>query len=75
MLFVSCHNILNIGLEGCLIKYERITDGIARRATEYLAKKGICIERLVKGLSRADAPAVEQALLEKPGLVKKTAAY
>ncbi|MBR0577490.1 hypothetical protein KCG48_14375, partial [Proteiniclasticum sp. BAD-10] len=53
-----------------VVQYVGITDDIARRAAEHLAKKGIRIESLMKGLSRADARAVEQALIEIHGLAK-----
>ncbi len=53
-----------------VVQYVGITDDIARRGAEHLAKKGIRIEPLMKGLSRADARSVEQALIEIHGLSK-----
>jgi hypothetical protein len=46
------------------IQYVGITNNLARRAAQHLASKGIQIEPLMKNLSRADARAVEQALIE-----------
>jgi hypothetical protein len=52
------------------VQYVGITNNLARRAAEHLASKGIQIEKLMGGLSRADARAVEQALIEVHGLGK-----
>ncbi|MBY8962546.1 hypothetical protein KJK34_07250 [Flavobacterium sp. D11R37] len=52
------------------IQYVGITNNIARRAAEHLASKGIRIAELMKNLSRKDAKAVEQALIEIYGLGK-----
>ena len=51
-------------------QYVGITNNIARRQAEHLASKGIEIEPLMKNLSRSDARAVEQALIEIHGLGK-----
>jgi RHS repeat-associated protein len=45
-------------------QYVGITNDIARRQAEHLASKGIQIEPLFTNLSRYDARAVEQALIE-----------
>jgi len=50
------------------VQYVGITNNLARRAAEHLASKGIQIEKLMGGLSRADARAVEQTLIEIHGL-------
>lgn len=52
--------------------YVGITSNLARRAAQHLRGKGIAIEEipLLKNLSRADARAVEQALIELHGLGK-----
>ncbi len=47
-----------------------ITNDLARRAAEQLSSKGIQIEKLMGGLDRTDARAVEQALIEIHGLGK-----
>ncbi len=52
------------------VDYVGITDHIARRFLEQLRQKGIHIEPLVARLSREDARAVEQALIEIHGLSK-----
>ena len=39
-----------------------------RRAAEHLKDKGIQIEELIGGLTRSDARAVEQALIDTHGL-------
>jgi RHS repeat-associated protein len=52
------------------VQYVGITNNLARRAAEHLASKGIQIEKLMGGLSRSDARAVEQALIEIHGLGK-----
>lgn len=48
------------------VQYVGITNNLSRRALEHLAEKGIQIEQIQKlgQLSRADARAVEQALIE-----------
>ncbi len=51
-------------------QYVGITNNLARRSAEHLASKGINIQPLMKGLSRTDARAVEQALIEIHGLGK-----
>ncbi|WP_422861152.1 DUF6443 domain-containing protein [Flagellimonas sp. W118] len=54
-------------------KYVGITNNLARRAAEHLRARGFIIEPLLKNLTKADARAVEQALIEiyklggKPG--------
>jgi RHS repeat-associated protein len=52
------------------VNYVGITNNLARRAAEQLSSKGIQIEKLMGGLSRSDARAVEQALIEIHGLGK-----
>jgi hypothetical protein len=52
------------------VQYVGLTDDIARRAAEHLRIRGFEIQRLLKGLSREDARAVEQALIETHGLGK-----
>jgi hypothetical protein len=52
------------------IQYAGITNNIARRAVEHLAQRGFEIEKLIGDLSRSDARAVEQALIEIHGLGK-----
>ncbi len=51
-------------------QYVGLTDDIARRAAEHLRTRGFRIEELLGGLSREDARAVEQALIEIHGLGK-----
>ena len=50
------------------VQYVGITNNLARRAAEHLSSSGIQIEKLMGGLSRTDARAVEQALIEIHGL-------
>ncbi len=52
--------------------YIGITNNLERRAAEHLAKKGIIIDGIpgLTNLSRADARAVEQVLIEAHGLSK-----
>src|SRR5690606_31006613 len=50
------------------VQYVGITNNLARRAAEHLAEKGIEIEKVMDGLSRADARSVEQVLIEFHGL-------
>jgi hypothetical protein len=52
------------------VEYVGITDAIARRTMEQLRQRGIRIEALMENLSRQDARAVEQALIEIHGLSK-----
>ncbi|MFP2930546.1 hypothetical protein ACLESO_36180 [Pyxidicoccus sp. 3LG] len=52
-------------------QYAGMTNALARRAAEHLRGKGIQIEKLLGNLSREDARAVEQALIEIHGLQKK----
>lgn len=52
------------------MQYAGITNNLARRAAEHLRGRGIQIEKLMGGLSRTDARAVEQALIEVHGLGK-----
>lgn len=47
-----------------LVEYVGITDWFAIRAAYHLLTRGFHIEKLIKGLSRTDARAVEQALIE-----------
>ncbi|HYO54023.1 hypothetical protein [Archangium sp.] len=52
------------------VEYVGITDEIARRTAEQFRQKGIHINALMENLSRQDARAVEQALIEIHGLGK-----
>lgn len=52
------------------VNYVGITNNLARRSAEHLRTKGIQIEKLMGNLSRSDARAVEQALIEIHGLGK-----
>jgi hypothetical protein len=52
------------------VQYAGITNDFARRQAEQLRQRGIRIIRLLKNLSREDARAVEQALIEIHGLEK-----
>jgi RHS repeat-associated protein len=54
------------------VKYVGITNNLERRAAQHLGKKGIAIDAIpgLSNLSRADARAVEQVLIEKHGLMK-----
>ena len=61
-------NAVYHSVESGVTRYVGITNNLARRAAEHLARKGINIEPLMQGLSRADARAVEQALIEIHGL-------
>lgn len=56
-------NTVYIARAGEKIIYAGITNKFARRAIEQLAKRGITIEKLMEGLSRADARNVEEALI------------
>jgi hypothetical protein len=51
-------------------QYVGITNNLARRSAEHLRSKGIDVEKVLSDLSRADARAVEQALIEIHGLGK-----
>ena len=53
-----------------VVDYAGITNNLARRSAEHLSSKGIRIQKLMGGLSRSDARAVEQALIEIHGLGK-----
>jgi hypothetical protein len=53
-----------------VVQYVGITDKYAARAAAHLRLKGINIEPLIVKLSRVDARAVEQALIEIHGLCK-----
>ena len=57
----------SIGLSGD-VQYVGITNSLARRAAEHLTSSGFKIEKLLGGLSRSDARAVEQALIEIHGI-------
>lgn len=63
-------NIVYHTVENGVTQYVGITNDLARRAAEHLRTKGIHIEQLMQGLSRSDAKAVEQALIEIHGLGK-----
>lgn len=52
------------------VQYVGITNNLARRAAEHLTSRGIQVEKVLGGLSRSDARAVEQALIEIHGLGK-----
>ena len=52
------------------VEYVGITNNFARRAATHLRKRGLRIRPLLEGLSRADARAVEQVLIEIHGLMK-----
>ncbi|HYO54194.1 hypothetical protein [Archangium sp.] len=52
------------------VQYVGITNEIARRSAEQFRLKGIDIDKLMGNLSREDARAVEQALIELHGLGK-----
>ena len=59
-----------ISKDGDRLQYVGITNDLARRATEQLRHRGIQIDEFMTGLSREDARAVEQALIEIHGLKK-----
>ena len=46
------------------VQYVGITNNVMRRAAEHYASKGISITEILKGLSRFDARAIEQCLIE-----------
>jgi hypothetical protein len=52
------------------VEYAGLTNDLARRAAEHLRTSGFRIRELLGGLSREDARAVEQALIEIHGLGK-----
>ncbi len=52
------------------VQYAGITNDVARRAVEHLRQKGFRIRELLDSLSREDARAVEQALIEIHGLAR-----
>lgn len=52
------------------VQYVGITNEIARRAAEHLRLNGIRINKLMGNLTREDARAVEQVLIEIHGLSK-----
>ena len=56
-------NTVYVARAGEKVIYAGITNKFARRAIEQLAKRGITIEKLMEGLSRADARNVEEALI------------
>jgi RHS repeat-associated protein len=56
-------NSVYIARAGEKVIYAGITNKFARRAIEQLARRGINIEKLMEGLSRADARNVEEALI------------
>jgi hypothetical protein len=63
-------NVVYHSVEAGVTQYVGITNNLARRAAQHLGTKGIKIEPLMQGLSRSDARAVEQALIEIHGLGK-----
>jgi len=52
------------------VLYVGITNDLARRQAEHMRNSGFRIVELLKGLTRSDAKAVEQALIEMNGLGK-----
>lgn len=54
------------------VQYVGITNAFARRMAEHLRQSGFRIVQLMKGLSREDARAVEQVLIELYGLQKNS---
>jgi RHS repeat-associated protein len=63
-------NVVYHSIEDGVTQYVGITNNFARREAAHLAQKGIKIEPLMQGVSRSDARAVEQALIEIHGLGK-----
>ena len=57
------------GADGKL-QYVGITNDVARRQAEHMRTKGIDIEPIISNLSRSDAKALEQTLIELAGLEK-----
>ena len=66
----SVGNVAYRSIAAGQVQYVGITNNLARRAAEQLAKRGIQIEKVIGGLSRVDARAVEQTLIEIHGLQK-----
>jgi filamentous hemagglutinin len=64
------------GVYNCVVdsvtRYVGITDDIVKRGQAHLREKGITIDRIegLQNLSRADARAVEQTLIDYHGLSK-----
>jgi hypothetical protein len=52
------------------VEYVGITNDLARREVEHMRQRGLPIDEFMVGLSRSDAIAVEQALIEMHGLGK-----
>jgi len=52
------------------VQYAGITNNLARRSVEHLRQNGFEIQKLLGKLTRDDARAVEQALIEMHGLAK-----
>lgn len=52
------------------VQYAGITNDYAVRRLAHMRERGFDVERVISGLSRADARAVEQALIEQYGLGK-----
>jgi hypothetical protein len=52
------------------VQYVGVTNDVARRSVEHLRENGFAIDKLMENLSRSDALAVEQALIELHGLGK-----
>jgi hypothetical protein len=52
------------------VQYVGITDDLARRELEHMRERGFFVDKVIGGLSRIDARAVEQALIETHGLGK-----
>jgi len=63
-------NVVYHSVEEGVTQYIGITNNLARREAEHLASKVISKDPLMQGLIRADARAVEQALIEIHGLGK-----
>jgi hypothetical protein len=63
-------NFVYSSVDEGVTQYVGITNNLARREAQHLAGKGIQIKPLMEGLSRSDARAVEQALIEIHGLGK-----
>ncbi len=62
------NSTLYISVTDGVVEYIGITNNFIRRQSEHLRNKNINIDILVDGLSRYDARAMEQALIEKYGL-------
>lgn len=52
------------------MQYVGITNDVARRQAEHMRTKGIKIESILDNVSRNDAKALEQTLIELAGLEK-----